>query len=61
MDFRPANILARDGEIVGVIDWGNALVGDPALEVARVAKYGLWDDDFATGYGPDRCSGARRT
>jgi aminoglycoside phosphotransferase (APT) family kinase protein len=53
MDFRPANVLARNGDIAGVIDWGNALVGDPALETARVAEYGLWDDDFGAGYGPD--------
>lgn len=51
MDFRSTNILTRDGRVVGLIDWGNALVGDPALEVARVAEYGLWDDEFAAGYG----------
>jgi aminoglycoside phosphotransferase (APT) family kinase protein len=51
MDFRSANILTRAGQIVGIIDWGNALVGDPALEVARIAEYGLWDDDFAAAYG----------
>ena len=51
MDLRAANILTRDGQVVGIIDWGNALVGDPALEVARIAEYGLWDDDFAMAYG----------
>jgi aminoglycoside phosphotransferase len=51
MDFRSANILTRDSQVVGIIDWGNALVGDPALEMARVAEYGLWDDDFADAYG----------
>jgi aminoglycoside phosphotransferase (APT) family kinase protein len=50
MDFRAANILTRDSQVVGIIDWGNALVGDPALEVARVAEYGLWDDDFSDAY-----------
>ena len=29
--------LTRDGQVVGIIDWGNGLVGDPALEVARIA------------------------
>lgn len=53
MDFWSANILTRGGDIVGIIDWGNALVGDPALEAARVAEYGLWDDDFGAGYGPN--------
>jgi aminoglycoside phosphotransferase (APT) family kinase protein len=51
MDFRSDNILTHHSQIVGLIDWGNALVGDPALEVARVAEYGLWDDEFAAGYG----------
>lgn len=53
MDFRPANVLADRGRIVGVVDWANALVGDPALEIARVAEYGAWDAGFAAGYGPD--------
>jgi fructosamine-3-kinase len=53
MDFRPANVLADRGRIVGVVDWANALVGDPALEIARAAEYGAWEPGFAAGYGSD--------
>jgi aminoglycoside phosphotransferase (APT) family kinase protein len=51
MDFRPANILTRGRRIVAVVDWANALVGDPGLELARVAESGLLDAGFLAGYG----------
>ena len=51
MDLRPENILTRDGKIVGVVDWENALFGDPALELARMAEYGVLSRDFLDGYG----------
>ena len=39
MDFRPPNILATAGSIRAIIDWSNALMGDPALEFARIAEW----------------------
>ena len=33
-DFHPINILVRNGEITGVLDWSDAIVGDPAHDVA---------------------------
>ena len=39
MDFRPPNILAAAGSVRAVIDWSNALMGDPALEFARIAEW----------------------
>ena len=39
MDIRPPNILATAGSIRAIIDWSNALVGDPALEFARIAEW----------------------
>ena len=53
MDARPANLFTRRGAIVAIADWGNALVGDPALELARVAESGHLDAAFLTGYGDD--------
>lgn len=53
MDARPANLFTRRGAIVAIVDWGNALVGDPALELARIAESGYLDDAFLTGYGDD--------
>lgn len=51
MDLRAENILTRDGKIVGLVDWDNALFGDPALELARIAEYGVLSVDFLDGYG----------
>ncbi len=53
MDARPANLFTRRGAIVAIVDWGNALVGDPALELARIAESGHLDDAFLAGYGGD--------
>jgi len=33
-DFHPYNILMAAGEVTGVIDWANAIVADPAFDVA---------------------------
>lgn len=33
-DFHPGNILVSAGEVTGVLDWPNAVVGDPAYDVA---------------------------
>ena len=34
LDFHPLNILVHNGEVSGVIDWGNAALADPAADVA---------------------------
>ncbi|MBX3011070.1 MAG: phosphotransferase [Caldilineaceae bacterium] len=51
MDARPANLLTRRGEILGIVDWSNALIGDPALELARIAESGYLTTAFLQGYG----------
>jgi aminoglycoside phosphotransferase (APT) family kinase protein len=33
-DLGPEHLLCRDGRLAGVIDWGDARVGDPALDYA---------------------------
>jgi aminoglycoside phosphotransferase (APT) family kinase protein len=33
-DLGPAHVLCRDGRVVGVIDWSDARIGDPALDLA---------------------------
>ncbi len=53
MDLRPANYLCADGQLLGLIDWSNALKADPLLELARVEEYGGLSGDFAAGYGLD--------
>lgn len=32
-DLHPLNILAQDGAMTGVIDWGNTTIADPAFDV----------------------------
>ncbi len=53
MDARPANLFTQQGQILAIADWENALIGDPALELARIAEYGFLDDLFIAGYGAD--------
>ena len=33
-DLGPDHVLCRDGRVVGVIDWSDARIGDPALDLA---------------------------
>jgi aminoglycoside phosphotransferase (APT) family kinase protein len=33
-DLGPEHLLVRDGRLAGVIDWGDARLGDPALDYA---------------------------
>jgi aminoglycoside phosphotransferase (APT) family kinase protein len=41
-DFWPGNILWRDGQLVGVIDWEDAALGDPLADVANSRLEILW-------------------
>jgi aminoglycoside phosphotransferase (APT) family kinase protein len=36
---RAANLRCVEGSVRVVLDWSNALVGDPALELARLAEW----------------------
>jgi hypothetical protein len=51
MDARAANLLCRRGMVVALIDWSNALVADPVLELARIAEYGWPMAEVNCGYG----------
>ncbi len=33
-DLGPDHVLCRDGRVVGVIDWSDARIGDPALDLS---------------------------
>jgi aminoglycoside phosphotransferase (APT) family kinase protein len=41
-DFWPGNILWRDGQLVAVIDWEDAALGDPLADVANSRREVLW-------------------
>lgn len=51
MDARPDNLLVKQGHIRAIVDWSSALIGDPALEIARIAEYGYLTEKFICGYG----------
>jgi len=46
-DVLPEHLLCRDGRLVGVIDWGDTRVGDPALDYAWLlhGPFPHWDVD----------------
>ena len=41
-DYWPGNILWRDGQLVAVIDWEDAALGDPLADVANCRREILW-------------------
>ena len=41
-DFWPGNVLWQDGQIVGVIDWEETLIGEPLADVAICRLDLLW-------------------
>jgi aminoglycoside phosphotransferase (APT) family kinase protein len=40
-DFHPTNILLKDGEVSGVLDWSGFLVADPAYDIAITKFLGI--------------------
>jgi aminoglycoside phosphotransferase (APT) family kinase protein len=41
-DFWPGNILWKDGQVVAIIDWEDAALGDPLADVANTRLEILW-------------------
>lgn len=54
MDFRQANFRMQKGKVAALLDWSNALIGHPALELARVAETGETGKKFLDGYASFR-------
>lgn len=51
LDVRPPNIIGRNGKIKGIIDWDNAFIGNPIMELMRVLETKeLNEEDFLRGY-----------
>lgn len=46
-DLGPAHLLVHDGRLAGVIDWGDARMGDPALDYSWLLNvpFPSWDVD----------------
>ena len=41
-DFWPGNLLWKDGQLVGIIDWEDAALGDPLADIANSRLEILW-------------------
>ncbi len=41
LDVRASNLRCTGGAIRSLLDWSNALIGDPAMELGRLAEYAL--------------------
>jgi aminoglycoside phosphotransferase (APT) family kinase protein len=46
-DLGPSHLLVHDGKLAGVIDWGDARIGDPAIDYAWLLNgpFSDWDVD----------------
>jgi aminoglycoside phosphotransferase (APT) family kinase protein len=55
-DLKAAHILVEAGRLAGVIDWGDAVVGDPLWDIARFAHRadGGAVAGLLAGYDPER-------
>lgn len=57
LDVRAANLRCVGGEVRGLLDWSNALIADPLLELARLAEFARLPDngldltEVLAGYG----------
>jgi aminoglycoside phosphotransferase (APT) family kinase protein len=58
-DVGPQHLLSEDGEITGVVDWGDLHVGDPAMDLAWLTNGSGAEDAVAEGYGADEQTLAR--
>ncbi|MEH6889225.1 phosphotransferase [Bacillus sp. JJ864] len=59
MDIRSVNIIGQSGEIQAIVDWDNALIGHPLLELMRVAEVNEvnWNE-FKAGYKNEHIFGS---
>jgi aminoglycoside phosphotransferase (APT) family kinase protein len=60
-DFSPRHVFARNGRIAGIIDWGDAICGDPLYDLGRVLHSAVLERDDDVSYGlaaVDRLLGA---
>ena len=52
-DLQPKNVLVHSGRIVGILDWENAIIGDPVIDLAifRLSRScARWTKHIMDGY-----------
>lgn len=51
LDVRPPNMIAEKGKIQAIVDWDNAFIGHPIMELMRICEsMELNVEDFLKGY-----------
>jgi aminoglycoside phosphotransferase (APT) family kinase protein len=60
-DLKQAHLFGIAGALTGVIDWGDATVGDPLLDIARMSMASSLIGSFLDGYGPLESTGLDAT
>jgi aminoglycoside phosphotransferase (APT) family kinase protein len=61
-DLHPRHVYAANGTLTGIIDWGDALYGDPLFDLARFSIAGPEPTTAVlNGYGLDLTSELHRT
>jgi aminoglycoside phosphotransferase (APT) family kinase protein len=45
LDVRASNLRCTGGVVHALLDWSNALIGDPAMELGRLAEYAMLPDN----------------
>ncbi len=51
LDVRPPNLIGAEGIIKGVIDWDNAFIGHPIMELMRILETKEFnEEEFLRGY-----------
>jgi aminoglycoside phosphotransferase (APT) family kinase protein len=49
-DFNPRHVFSSNGRMTGIIDWGDAICGDPVYDLGRVLHSAILERDDV-GYG----------
>lgn len=51
LDVRPPNLIGKNGRIQAILDWDNAFIGDPIMELMRISESKeLKEEEFLKGY-----------
>ncbi|KOP82641.1 aminoglycoside phosphotransferase family protein [Cytobacillus solani] len=55
LDVRRPNIIAKNGIIQAIIDWDNAFIGNPIMELMRISETQELDEvEFLKGYNAEK-------
>jgi aminoglycoside phosphotransferase (APT) family kinase protein len=45
LDVRGCNLRRRQGQVMGLLDWSNAMIADPVVEFARLTEYARYAEN----------------